>query len=231
METRRFASCIVAMALAGLGTGCDLRQQDQPARAGELRSPASHHPPAGSESGILDSHEAVEPSPRAAEASGAPPPAGVAEPAHYTSLQPPACKVERVDHEAGGGTSRCPGLRNYALRIQDSDARMSIDVLAPDGQSTPLKLASLAGGGAFSSLGPRAEWRLDTEGRPAALIVRFDVFEDPDRPDHPVSYLVVSRLAPGRTCAVARVPPGADQNQRAREIADGVARMRCLDAQ
>jgi hypothetical protein len=80
----------------------------------------------------------------------------------------------------------------------------------------------LLAGGAFSSTGDTVEWRGDTPGgtfAPRALIVRQTVMEDPDPEVPEVSYLVVARLAP-EPCVVARVRPGPDQNDRARQAAD-----------
>ena len=148
----------------------------------------------------------------------------------YTPLEGPACHVESVDHETGASTTRCPGVQGFGLLVQDSDSRMSIDVVGPDGSRTSLQLASLIGRGAFSSLGPRAEWRLADDGAPSALIVRFNVFDQPDHPDRATSHLVVATLGPGKPCAVARIEPGAGQNLRARELADAVGAKACLQA-
>lgn len=145
----------------------------------------------------------------------------------YSDIQGARCAVVSVDREAGGSTHRCKGVEGFDLLVHDSDARMSLDVIAPGGSRTPLQLASLAGGGAFSSLGPRVEWR-PVRGAPAALIVRFNAYEDPAKPDRPTSYLVVARLARGDTCAVARIDPGPDQNLRARQLADAPAGRACL---
>jgi hypothetical protein len=150
------------------------------------------------------------------------------DPGRYTSLDAGACRVIKEYEETGGTISRCPGIGGFELAVQDLDARMSIDVIAPDGATTPLHLVTLVGNGAFSSLGPRAEWRLGGDGRPAALIARFNVYEHPERPDHPTSYLVVARLGGRGTCVVAKLPPTADQNARAREMADVAAEAPCL---
>lgn len=172
-------------------------------------------------------------SPATASNARATPPAasdvGV-DPGLYTELDGAACKTVSVDREAGGSTKRCPGVHGYQLLVQDSDARMSIDVVAPDGSTTPLQLASIAGNGAFSSLGPRAEWRPSDASAPTALIVRFNVFEQPEQPERPTSYLVVARLGANETCAVGRITPGPEQNAEARKMAAAAAGMPCMRA-
>jgi hypothetical protein len=183
-------------------------------------------------------HEPVAPTPTAgspATASNAPAtpssPSDVGvDPGLYSELEGAACKTVSVDREAGGSTRRCPGVHGYQLLVQDSDARMSIDVVAPDGSITPLQLSSIAGNGAFSSLGPRAEWRPSDGSAPTALIVRFNVFEQPEQPDRPTSYLVVARLAANDTCAVGRIAPGPQQNAQARKMAATAAGMACMRA-
>lgn len=147
---------------------------------------------------------------------------------HYTSLAPSDCRLIDIDEEAGGSTSICPGMGGYQLRVQDGDARMSIDVIAPDGRRHPLDLWTVASG-AFSSLGPRAEWRFaGKDGAPSALIVRFEAYEFPEQPERTTSYLLIARLAGKDTCLTARIAPGPGQNLAAREAADRAANAACL---
>lgn len=150
------------------------------------------------------------------------------DPGHYTSLAAGDCEIVEVYEEVGGSTSRCGGPGGYQLLVQDVDARMSLDVVAPGGATTGLRLVTAVGRGAFSDLGPRAEWRFGVDGNPDALIVRFNAYLDPEQPSRPTSYLVVTRLAAGDTCPVAAVEPGPMQNLEARRIADEVAGRPCL---
>ena len=146
----------------------------------------------------------------------------------YSSLVPADCKLTARDIEAGGTTHRCPGVANYALDMHDSDARMSLDVIADGGQAQPLEFWSVASG-AFSNLGPRAEWRYPAEAKqPNALIVRFDAFQQPEQPERPTSYLLVVKLAANGSCLVAKLPPGPGQNEAARVAADKAQSSACL---
>ena len=157
------------------------------------------------------------------------PPAGqTEEPGNYTGLAAADCKVIDIDEEAGGSTSLCPGMGGYRLRVLDGDARMSVDVVAPDGARHSLDLWTIASG-AFSSLGPRAEWRFTgSEPVPTALILRFEAYEFPEQPERTKSYLLVAKLADSETCLIAKIPPGPGQNVKAREAADRVASSPCL---
>jgi hypothetical protein len=157
------------------------------------------------------------------------PPAGDPEESgHYTSLAPTDCKLIDSDEEVGGSTSICPGMGGYKLLALDGDARMSIDVIAPDGGRHPLDLWTVASG-AFSSLGPRAEWRFAADDvAPTALIVRFEAYEFPEQPERTTSYLLVARLAGKDTCLTARIAPGLSQNLKAREAADRAAGAPCM---
>ena len=142
------------------------------------------------------------------------------EPSRYTPLT--GCTLTRsAPEEAGFVEHECEGEGGYRLRRTESDLRENLIVLSPDGGEHSLELPALAKG-AFSSVGERVEWRGATGADgfvPEALVVRQSVMEDPDPAVPEVSYLVVARLAP-RACVVARVPPGPDQNVRARELAD-----------
>ncbi|WP_310468256.1 hypothetical protein [Sphingomonas sp.] len=138
----------------------------------------------------------------------------------YSSIDPAACKeLERNDEEGGYSRHSCGGPAGYALEISESDLRQDVVVIAPGGGRSRLQLSSLVANGAFNSLGKTAEWR-GAEDQPSALIVRLNVAAGPEpiRPD--ISNLVVARLA-NPACVVAVVPPGPDQNAKARRIADG----------
>ena len=146
----------------------------------------------------------------------------------YSSLAPADCKLTARDKEAGGTTHRCPGVANYVLDMRDSDARMSLDVIADGGQAQSLDFWSVASG-AFSQLGPRAEWRYPAEAKQLnALIVRYDAFEQPEQPERPTSYLLVVKLAATGSCLVAKLPPGPGQNDAARAAADKAQSSSCL---
>jgi hypothetical protein len=133
----------------------------------------------------------------------------------YTSLE--GCRLLRADTEGGGFSEElCAGLAGYSLKRSEGDGRQNLVLVRPDGQESNPQLPSWSGGG-FSTLGPRVEWR---GSPPRALIVRYSVAEQPDRTDRPTSYLVVMRLRDGEPCMAGKVPPGPDQNARARRLAD-----------
>jgi hypothetical protein len=138
----------------------------------------------------------------------------------YTRLN--GCRLIRSAPEEGGFFEHeCPGEGSYQLRHVESDLRENLIVLAPGGGEHSLELPALAAG-AFSSTGDTVEWRGESGPAgfvPTALIVRQSAVEDPDPQVPEVSYLVVARLSP-IPCVIARVPPGPDQNARAREAAD-----------
>jgi hypothetical protein len=189
-------------------------------------APSDAQPPQAA-SGPASTGESSPPAPLP-DATSTPQAGDPEEPGHYTSLAPADCKVIATDEEAGGSTSICPGMGGYKLRVLDGDARMSIDVIAPDGGRHPLDLWTVASG-AFSSLGPRAEWRFAADDRaPTALIVRFEAYEFPEQPERTMSYLLVARLAGKDTCLTARIAPGFGQNLKAREAADLAAGATCL---
>lgn len=211
----RFLSVAAAVSLALLA-GCDAAPPEaQPPRIAAGVAPAPDAAP-----------QATPP-----PSTTAKPVAGDAEdPGHYTGLAAADCKVIDIDEEAGGSTSVCPGMGGYRLRVLDGDARMSVDVISPAGTRHPLDLWTIASG-AFSSLGPRAEWRFaGKDGKPTALILRFEAYEFPDQPERTRSYLLVARLAGKDTCLTAKIAPGPGQNVQAREAADRAASAACLQA-
>lgn len=144
----------------------------------------------------------------------------------YSPLGQEQCRVLEVDEESESSVSRCPGIAGYALKVLEGDLRVSIDVVAPDGREHPLNYWSVVTS-AFSSLGPRAEWRMRGT-RPVALIVRVNASEDPEDASRITSYLAVAKVTPAEICVTDRIPPTGGANEMARRAADASAERPCL---
>lgn len=148
----------------------------------------------------------------------------------YTDLDPKKCKTLSVDKETGDSEQQCPGVAGYRLKVSDGDLRQSVTVVDPQGKEHPLEYWSVISGG-FSTLGPKAEWRVEQQGGklvPKALIVRVNASENPEDPNKKTSYLAVAKLAPAKTCVTAKIPPGPKMNELAREAADAAQGQPCL---
>lgn len=74
----------------------------------------------------------------------------------YSNIESAQCALESRD-PSGGTRHLCAGVAGY-LRVHDDDARMSLDVIEPDGDARSLDFQRVAGPG-FSGLGDRVEWR------------------------------------------------------------------------
>jgi hypothetical protein len=144
----------------------------------------------------------------------------------YTSLDTARCRLLSKHEETGGTLHRCLGAAGYALQVADDDARMSVNVVTPAGRVHELNYWSTVTGN-FSSLGPRAEWRMRGE-RPYALIVRVNANEDPANPERTTSYLAVARVSARGSCVTDRIAPSANANELARRAADRSAGRPCL---
>lgn len=145
----------------------------------------------------------------------------------YTSLAAADCRLVKRDADTNDPTYRCPGTAGYSLLVHDWDARMTVDVVTPGGRTHPLRYSGVISS-AFSTLGPRAEWRM-RDGKPIALIVRVNVSENPDTPDRATSYLAVAKITSRETCVTDRVAPTTPSaNQAARRAADGSPSRPCM---
>lgn len=147
----------------------------------------------------------------------------------YTNLDRGRCRTIAEEHEGYSWTKQCPGVAGYRLQLLMGDERESITVVKPDGTQHPLEFWSTVSP-AFSSVGPRAEWRVRRRGgrvEPYALIVRLDANENPEQ-RKVVSYLVVVRFGPDKICVTEKVPPGPRANEVARHAADNSASKPCL---
>lgn len=144
----------------------------------------------------------------------------------YTSLDPDRCRTVSTDEEVGGSVQRCGGVAGYSLVVTDGDARMTIDVVAPGGRVHRLNYWSVITHN-FSTVGPRAEWRMRGT-RPIALIVRVNANEDLEDPSRITSYLAVARITPRGICVTDRIGPVPGANELARRAADAPGTRPCL---
>lgn len=151
----------------------------------------------------------------------------------YTNLEAKFCRTIKSDSsETGDYQGRCPGVAGYALLVSEGDLRQNITVITPQRKQHSLDLWSVVSS-AFSSLGPKAEWRMGkvkTKSIPVALIVRYNASENPDNPNKTTSYLVVTKITPTEICVTDRISPGPTANEDARRLADESATKPCLKA-
>ena len=149
----------------------------------------------------------------------------------YTPLGEKQCRVIK-SAEAGddGYEARCPGTAGYKLLLSEGDLRQNITVITPQGKKHSLELWSVVSG-AFSSVGPKAEWRIATQNKksvPVALILRYNASEDPEKPDKRTSYLAVTKITPTEICVTDKISPGPTANEDARRAADASSTKPCL---
>lgn len=143
----------------------------------------------------------------------------------YTGLGEKACRtVESNPDEGGSYRGLCPGVGGYKLEIIEGDLRQSINIVGKNGTKHELNLWSVSSG--FSSLGPRAEWRMKGKA-PVALIVRFNVSENQEDSTRITSYLIVSKISGTDSCITDVIKPSRTQNTEARKAADKAAGRPC----
>ena len=149
----------------------------------------------------------------------------------YTPLGDKQCrKLKSAEAGDDGYEGRCPGVAGYALLLSEGDLRQNITVITPKGAKHSLELWDVISGG-FSSVGPKAEWRMSMQkGKlaPVALIVRYNASENPDQPDKLSSYLAVSKITATEICVTDKILPGPNANEEARRAADTAATKPCL---
>ena len=149
----------------------------------------------------------------------------------YTPLGDKQCRVIK-SAEAGdeGYEARCRGTAGYTLLLSEGDLRQNITVITPQGAKHSLELWDVISGG-FSSVGPKAEWRIATQNKksvPVALILRYSASEDPEKPDKRTSYLAVTKITPTEICVTDKISPGPTANEDARRTADASSSKPCL---
>lgn len=137
----------------------------------------------------------------------------------YTPLTGDGCRTVDTP-ELGASVNECPGVGGYKLQILTDDGRASVSVVAPDASIYPLEYWSVVTG-AFSSLGPRAEWVIERrQHTPIALIVRVN-YVDQQNLSAPArkSVLAVARVNETGACVTDVVSAGVNGNVLARRAA------------
>ena len=149
----------------------------------------------------------------------------------YTPLGDRDCrKIKSAAAGDEGYEGRCRGTAGYSLLLSEGDLRQNITVITPQGKQHSLDLWSVVSGG-FSSVGPKAEWRVATENGkpvPVALIIRYNASEDPESPNKITSYLAVAKITLTSICVTDKISPGPKANEDARRAADAASTKPCL---
>lgn len=149
----------------------------------------------------------------------------------YTPLSDKECRTLKSAEDGDDGyEGSCRGTAGYSLILSEGDLRQNITVITPSGSKHSLDLWSVISGG-FSSLGPRAEWRLTMQKKklvPVALILRYNASEDPNNPEKLTSYLAVAKITSAEICVTDKIMPGPNANEVARRSADVAGTKPCL---
>jgi len=143
----------------------------------------------------------------------------------YTDLAEKRCRtIESTSDEGGSYRGICPGVAGYKLEVTEGDLRQTLNVITPNKKKHELNLSNVSG--AFSNLGPRAEWRMNGK-TPTALIFRFNANENPEDSSRVTSYLVVAKITKNDVCVTDVVAPGSLQNTEARRFANSSTSRPC----
>jgi hypothetical protein len=145
----------------------------------------------------------------------------------YTDITEKGCKTTKKNEQEEWMTQICEGVGGYKLEVFEGDLRSSINVVAPNGKKSELDFQQVSG--AFSTLGEKAEWRVekkDGKDVPTALIVRFNASKGDDDSKND-SFLIVSKISPEKSCITDVVKPTANANEEARKLAESAETKPC----
>jgi len=140
----------------------------------------------------------------------------------YTKLDLDTCKWRQPADDAqegvDGGAADCPGYAGIPVYVAEGDLRMFVS-FGIDAENEPAAQQTLP---AFNTVNDTLEWRL-RDGQPFATILRW--FPSEGSGGGTGSILIVTRVAPGATCQVARIDAqlNANANVLARQAADQLA--------
>jgi hypothetical protein len=141
----------------------------------------------------------------------------------YTPISNKKCKTTTTS--PASGFLNCPGTSGYHLEVLDDDARMSVNVVAPDQKVFELDFWGHFRN--FSYVGEKAEWRMKGKN-PVGLIIRYNV-SDRGEGKTPSSYLMVAKISQTSACLTDIVKPGKSQNATAQKLADRALNKPCKE--
>ncbi len=156
---------------------------------------------------------------------------GVSRIAVSSKLTNPPCKTMTVNAEGGESEQVCPGPAGYKLLLLDSDGRMSVTIMTPEGTKRPLDFATVVTPH-FSAVGKSAEWRFRDRTSPKAptsVIIPLEVKEDPET-NKATPYWVVARITANTACVVQSIKGREASLSEARKLADSETDPTCLPA-
>lgn len=139
----------------------------------------------------------------------------------YTPISNEKCETKNTSPVSG--YLNCPGAGSYNLQVLDDDARMSVNVIAPNQKVYELDLWGHFRN--FSSVGEKAEWRVKGK-TPVALIIRYNVSDKGDN-DETSSYLMIAKITKTQSCVTDIVKPSKNQNSIAQKLADSAFSKPC----
>jgi hypothetical protein len=144
----------------------------------------------------------------------------------YTSIKANNCRT--ISTTQLGSTQVCKSFASIKVLVVDNDLRQNI-ILKREENLYDLDFFTKVSSH-WSILGDKIEWRYRKKDRyhPVAMIVRFNVSEDLNKPNKMTSYLVVSKITSNNICIVGKIVPQANQNQLARDMAEKAKNMNCL---
>ncbi|MDH3493091.1 MAG: hypothetical protein OEM82_06035 [Acidobacteriota bacterium] len=148
----------------------------------------------------------------------------------YSDLAEDTCIEDEISETEGWSVRSCKGVEGYRLLVSEGDLRQSADVVTPDGKRFKLEFPAVVSS-AFSTVGDKAEWRVTSDkgkNRPVALIIRYNVNDDPNDTEKITSYLTVSKISEDAACVTDVVKPVKNANLAARNLADSASERPCL---
>lgn len=149
----------------------------------------------------------------------------------FTGLDEKACKDIKPGAEDKGAIHKaeCPGAGGYKVTLLASDHSVELTFADQGGKSKDLGIPRIVNSAAGFVLGDKIEWRMGNKGVANAFIVRANKFTDPVDSNKQESNLLVGKLTGDGPCITDVVGPStADQNTRARELADTAKDRPCV---
>lgn len=151
----------------------------------------------------------------------------------YTSLDEKACKAMAPGESDPGAIykAECPGAGGYKVIMTASDHSQALTFVNPKGKGTDLRVRDGLNTAANFRLGDKIEWRMEGKGRNAvakAFIFRALKSIDPVDPNKVESNLIVGKLGDVPCITDIVRQSVADQNTRARELADTAKDRPCV---
>lgn len=150
----------------------------------------------------------------------------------FTNLGGKSCQTIEEQDAGPFIEQKCPGVAGYKIFYSSADGRIDITITSPKGTDYETYFAQFVESYTSLEVDYKLEWLLKRQGKelvPIALVVRYNAGDTMETTSKYPLYLMIVKITPTETCAIAIVKANNVTNAKVKQIADVVSSKPCLE--